>query len=335
MNMENRKPKISIIVPVYNVEPYLEKCLDSLLAQTYPDFEIILVNDASTDNGGKICNAYASRDGRVHAVHFPENRGPSAARNAGVQRAKGAYVSFVDSDDHVEPELLEKLYGCLEQNDADISICGTDGLKGNGGTAYLYSVEKTAQCLARRAPFLWTIWGKLFPIELAIKYPFAEQAFCCEDLLFFYQILKRVRKVGYVPDQLYHYIYREGSLINSGIDRKRCTVLSVLNSICINAAAVCPEMLPAFRMVALDTSVRLAMQAVEYGTADRDLFEYLKRFQKNARQHFRWEILSLCPEKKSMAAALVLCASTTGFWGLAGVYKYIKRLRAGKIGKMG
>ena len=94
-----------MIVPVYNVEGYLEDCLESLLAQTYPSFEILLIDDASRDNSGAICDAYAARDSRVQVVHFPENRGPSAARNEGIRQARGAYISFVDADDRVEPDL--------------------------------------------------------------------------------------------------------------------------------------------------------------------------------------------------------------------------------------
>ena len=110
------KPLISVIVPVYNVEGYMEACLDSLLAQTWPNFEIILIDDASADGSGQICDGYADRDARVRAVHFLRNRGPSAARNEGVRRARGEFISFVDSDDRVEPQLLESLYRCLEEN---------------------------------------------------------------------------------------------------------------------------------------------------------------------------------------------------------------------------
>ena len=109
------QPLISVIVPVYNVEGYVQPCLDALLAQTWPNLELILIDDASTDGSGGVCKACAARDSRVRVVRFPENRGPSAARNEGVRRAAGAYIAFVDADDRVEPDLLEKLYRCLEE----------------------------------------------------------------------------------------------------------------------------------------------------------------------------------------------------------------------------
>ena len=111
--MEGERPKISVIVPVYNVEAYVERCLASLAAQTYPHVEVVMVDDASTDGGGRICDAWAAREEGFHVVHLQENQGVSAARNEGSHRASGAYIAFVDSDDYVEPNLLEKLYQAL------------------------------------------------------------------------------------------------------------------------------------------------------------------------------------------------------------------------------
>lgn len=115
--------KISVVVPIYNVEKYIERCLDSILAQTYSDFELILVDDGSPDKSGDIAEEYAKKDTRVKALHKP-NGGLSSARNYGIVRASGEYICFVDSDDWVEPTYLEELSGLLEKNEADIAICG-------------------------------------------------------------------------------------------------------------------------------------------------------------------------------------------------------------------
>lgn len=149
-------PLISVIVPVYNVKPYLAKCLDSVLAQTYPNMEVIVVNDASTDGGGAVCGAFAAKDSRLRVLHLAVNSGLSAARNQGVQAASGQFAAFVDSNDYVEKGLLEKLYAHLVETGADISVCGAVGLKVKGGPAAVYTVEETVGCLARRSPFLWT-----------------------------------------------------------------------------------------------------------------------------------------------------------------------------------
>ena len=114
-------PKISVIVPVYKVEPYLHECVDSILAQTFTDFELILVDDGSSDNCGKICDEYAAKDSRIRVIH-QENRGVSAARNAALDAAKGEFIAFIDSDDVVNVYYLEVLLSGMDE-DTDIVAC--------------------------------------------------------------------------------------------------------------------------------------------------------------------------------------------------------------------
>lgn len=178
--------------------------------------------------------------------------------------------------------------------------------------------------MARRARFLWTAWGKLFPAELAKQIPFDRQALCCEDLLFFYRVLKRVRRIAYVPDPLYHYVYREGSIINRGVTAKRCTALSVLERICVDVSGF-PEVETCFHQIALDTAARLAMQTVEQG-ADGSARDYLMYFRNTVRRHFSWRALALCPDQKSAAAQLALCAGLPVFGALAAVYRIIRSM---------
>ena len=212
--MEQGKPLMSVIVPVYNVENYLERCLDSILAQTYGNLEVLLIDDASRDNSGAICDAYAARDSRVRVIHFPENRGPSAARNTGIQEmsAEGALVSFWDADDYAEPDLLEKLYGSMLEAGADISACGTDGLTGKEARAAVYSREEALRWSVWNGFFSYSVWGKLYPAELVKACPFHEGVFCSEDLLFLYQVFQRIDKFSYTPEKLYHHVCRKGSL---------------------------------------------------------------------------------------------------------------------------
>ena len=323
-------PKISVIVPVYRVEEYVDRCLASLAAQSYAHMEVLLVDDGSPDGSGPICDAWAARDGRFQVLHLPENRGLSAARNEGVRRASGDYITFVDSDDYVEPLLLEALYDARRETGADISVCGNEGLDLSAGPAQVLSPEEAARCMARRARFLWTVWGKLFPAELAKQLPFDRQALCCEDLLFCYQMLKRVRNVAYTPDPLYHYVRREGSMVNHGVTERRCTVLSVLDRICEDAAG--SEMEVCFRQTALDTAARLAMEAVEEGVAEGARRDYLRRFRDHTRRHFSQRALALCPDSRSAAAQLALCAGIPAFEALAAVYRLIKSTRKRGMG---
>lgn len=129
---------ISVIVPVYNVEPYLKRCLESLRNQTYQDIELLLINDGSTDASSEICQEYAEKDKRIRVIH-QENAGPSAARNRGIELARGRYITFVDSDDFVELDYLEKLHQTLVKNEADISICNFNSYN-EDRRSYLFSI---------------------------------------------------------------------------------------------------------------------------------------------------------------------------------------------------
>lgn len=117
-------PLISIIVPVYQAERYLEKCIDSILSQTLRSFELILINDGSPDNSGKMCDSFAEKDERIKVIH-KQNSGPAATRNVGIKLARGAYIGFVDADDYIEPDMYEKLYKAADTFDAEVVICNS------------------------------------------------------------------------------------------------------------------------------------------------------------------------------------------------------------------
>ncbi len=315
---------ISVIVPVYNVKPWIGRCLDSIMAQTYPCLEIIVVDDGSTDGSGRICEEYAARDKRIQVLHLPENRGPSAARNQGIVKAKGAYLSFIDSDDCAKPDLLEKLYRNLVEHRADISACAAYGIDIKTGPACTYSGREAIDCLALGMPFNHVPWGKLYPAQLVKRYPFDEAVFYSEDLLFLYQIMKHVKRVCYFPEKLYHYTAREGSQVQSGVDERKMTALPVQKSVCQDAATYVPEALPGFRKLALDTDRCLAVLAVKNGTKG-DCSQYLKRLQKDIRSHFDWKALALFSRRKDRAAVLMLYVSTTLFKGITkGWWKWIR-----------
>lgn len=324
------KPLISVIVPVYNAGDYLKGCLDSLLAQTWPNFEIILADDASTDGSGQICDGYAGRDARVQAVHFPYNRGPSAARNEGICRAQGAYISFVDADDCVERDLLEKLYASLTQAGAEVSVCGADGIALKRGPAAVYTRSEAIRCLARGAPFNLVPWGKLYSAELVKKTLFSEDIFYSEDLLFVYSVLKQSRRVSYRPDILYHYTQREGSQMQSGASERKLTAFAAQDFVCQDAGVSFPETAEDFRLLALEANRCLAVLTVKKGGEGGHTLGYIKRIQKNTRRHFSWQILKRCPRKRDAAALLALCASAWCFWVAASAVTRMKRLGGGR-----
>lgn len=326
--MDGKKPMISVIVPVYNAASYLGQCLDSLRAQTYTNLEIILVNDASTDDSGKICDSFALKDIRARVIHFPSNRGPSAARNEGICRSRGGYISFVDADDTAEPELLERLYESLIENEADISACGADGICIESGPAALFSREEAMQCLAQGAPFNLVPWAKLYRSSLVKENLFDERIFYSEDLLFLYELFKQVKRVSYLPDNLYHYHCREGSQVHSGMSQRKYTALLAQDYICRDAKIHFPQTVPGFHQLALSSDLCMAVLAIKHGAAEESRIACLKKLQANIRRHFRLHVLFLIPRKKDRIELVILYLSVFGFWGIATIYeKYIKALK--------
>lgn len=217
------KPLISIIVPVYKVEPYLRKCVDSILNQTYTNLEIILVDDGSPDSCGAICDEYARKDSRVRVIHKP-NGGLSDARNAGMDMMTGSLVGFVDSDDWIEPQMYQRLYELMEQFDADMAFGGVaDDVVRDGATQTVKKsdygntpfAEEKRDAMRRYFHGSWAAWDKLYRADLfdRIRYPVGE---INEDEAIVLHLLDRCRQVCYTSEVFYHYIRRlDGSSITT------------------------------------------------------------------------------------------------------------------------
>lgn len=206
-------PEISIIVPVYKAEPYLHRCVDSILAQTFTDFELILVDDGSPDNCGAICDEYAEKDSRVRVIH-QDNQGQAAARNHGVDRAVGKLVCFVDSDDAVHPQMLEQLYSALNGSMKSISVCGviendiigsflTD--KKESITFQKYLPSESDLINIYDDPYIcWVVCGKLIPVAIAKQYPF-ENGRVFEDNAVTIKWLHASKDIIVITPPLYYY----------------------------------------------------------------------------------------------------------------------------------
>ena len=213
---------ISIIVPVYNIEKYLETCIDSILSQTYQDYELLLVDDASTDGSGEICDRYAARDMRIRVIHNVHS-GASGSRNKGMKEARGAYVYFADGDDYLAPDILERLLGNLESAGADISICGfsrtnEDGKPRPNLFAHIqkkrvFSYRKGMRDLLSLGGYSSFLWNKLFRRDLleGILFPLNR---CYEDMAVVYQIFHRAEKIVYDPFIGYFYRQRKSSTLH-------------------------------------------------------------------------------------------------------------------------
>lgn len=209
---------ISIIVPVYNVEEYINICLDSICAQTYENLEIILVDDGSTDKSGAICDEYSHKDKRIKVIH-KENMGVSDSRNKGLSTATGDYIGFVDSDDWIAPNMYRLLYEGIKVNQADISICGhtevyNDKLMHHPNTPALYNNVKALEELVKGHSFRDYLWNKLFCKKLfdTIEFPVGRTM---EDKAIMYRLFDRSRTIVYLSEVLYYYRKWPGSICNS------------------------------------------------------------------------------------------------------------------------
>lgn len=209
--------KISVIVPVYNCEDYLPALLDSVLAQTYQNFEIILVNDGSRDNSGAVCDDYAAKDSRIRVIH-QENRGVSHARNRGLAMAAGDVVSFIDSDDTLEPDMYELLVKTMQEHGADIAHCGYKHIVGeeirlvhDTKRVIPQTTEEALDCFVSGRLFGGGLWNKLFHLELIRDLSFREDLKINEDVLFNFQAFSRAKKIVFADFALYNYVARFGS----------------------------------------------------------------------------------------------------------------------------
>lgn len=223
-------PLISVIVPVYRVEEYLERCVKSILSQTYKNLEVILVDDGSPDQCPAICDACAEKDARVKVIH-QENKGLSGARNAGIDAASGEYLAFVDSDDYVSPHFIEELYQLLQDTGCAIGQCRFsyvkgDGLVEEGDSAFciyrgeslmeqLYGPEEKATCFV-------VAWNKLYRAELfketGIRYP---EGRIHEDEATTYRLFHEAKKLVFLDRALYGYYTENGGSITSVFSAKR------------------------------------------------------------------------------------------------------------------
>ena len=213
---------VSVIIPVYNVENYVEKTLKSVINQTYKDLEIIVIDDGSTDRSPEIVDRIAQTDERIRVVHA-KNGGVSAARNKGLDIAKGRYIGFVDSDDYIEPDMYEKMVDAAEKNNCDIVQCAF----------YSGDIDKSSkECeeggtYGRRQALInslktagGTIWNKLFSSDVLSGVRFREGLKMGEDRLFSIDSFLKCEKLVVIEDVLYHYVLREDSVVHSKVSRK-------------------------------------------------------------------------------------------------------------------
>lgn len=225
------KKLVSIIIPVYNMQKRLGRCIESLMRQSYRDIEILVVNDGSTDESLSICHRYAAKDNRIIVID-KENGGVSSARNAGLDRATGEYVAFVDSDDYVDACYIERLYGVACDTEADIVECGASIVDEKGGEPHFLMSLVNVDCdnqhineaFYRRNGLNDYLWCKLFKRELFENLRFSSLK-CSEDFEILCYVLQKVNKIVGIEAALYYYVRNENSVGNERFSKKKMDVL--------------------------------------------------------------------------------------------------------------
>lgn len=285
-------PAISIIVPVYNVEIYLEKCIESILNQTFTNFEIILVDDGSTDKSGEVCDGFAKKDNRIKVIH-KKNGGLSSARNTGLEVAKGDYLGFVDSDDYINQYMFEKLYELCKKNNCDISICrfgryDNDNLinkKIEEHITEFNNVEGIRQ-LFKGILYRFSVCNKLFKTTCFENILFPEGRIH-EDLSTTYKLFARAQKVIYTNYIGYIYVKRENSILTNKYNKKRLDAFlgwkEIISFIKDNYPQVFNEVISGFVYWAID-NIFYILKQVESNQEKKEYLDkihcYLNKYYK-------------------------------------------------------
>ena len=239
---------ISVIVPVYNVEKYLERCVKSIAAQTYKDLEILLIDDGSTDKSGEMCDDFQQTDSRIKAFH-KQNGGLSDARNYGIEHSAGEFISFVDSDDYIDEKMLETLHRLITENDADLAVCSAmDVFEGKEVTQVkeikefnLNKVESYKYML--RGDGIPSACNKLYKRQTVgdVRFPVGK---LYEDGFFTPQILKKVEKTAVTSKPMYYYFRRADSITTKPFRKGDLDVIEAYDKCVKQVKKLCPEALP-------------------------------------------------------------------------------------------
>lgn len=263
-------PLISVIVPIYKVEPYIHRCVDSILNQTYSNLEIILVDDGSPDNCGKICDEYAKKDYRIVVIHR-ENGGLSAARNSGLDICNGEYIGFVDSDDFICPEMYEQLYNDIVKYGTKLAFCHTNVYRngiiipkdyGEGSECF------TKEYVMRRAlteSIWWSAWTKLYHRSLFNNIRFPEGK-TNEDLAIMMRIYDQCDKIVINYNKLHNYWIREGSITTTNLNSHKFDIVDNALDVASFLHDTHPLLEPAAKAIALSSSLNLLSQIYHTST---------------------------------------------------------------------
>ena len=287
---------ISVILPIYNVEKYLKRCIDSVIEQTYKNIEIILVDDGATDNSGKICEEYAKKDERIIVIH-KENGGLSDARNAGIIKAKGKYITLVDSDDYIEKDYVEFLYKLLKDNNVKMSICSHTVIYENGTILKKETHENsvldsktTLERILYDEGIDLSAWAKMYEKSLFDKvlYP---KGRLFEDAATTYLLMDQCKKIAIGSESKYNYMVRNNSITSATFSSKKMELIVSTKEMSDYVKEKYPDLTSAanrrLMYAYLSTLSQLANSKITYPKEEKELVEYVKANGKEILQDKR------------------------------------------------
>lgn len=302
--------KVSIIVPVYNVDKYLDKCLKSLVNQTLSDIEIIIVNDGSTDNSQVIIDKYKSEFPHKIRTFFQENSGQGAARNLGFANANGEYIGYVDSDDYVELDMYEKMYNKAKEKNSDIVICGSYNIieynckKEKDIDKIYFHNSKINAFFGKKA-----VWNKIYKKDIFEKNELSfRNKVWYEDLDFTLKAIINADKIDYINEPFYNYLVRNGSTMNnSNVDRNLEIFLAfdeIIRNKKFNKYKEIIEFL-AIENIYISTVVRIINAHVDKKKKKETISEIISYMDSNFRNYRKNRYLYLMPINKKIVFKLL------------------------------
>lgn len=303
---------ISVIVPVYKVEEYLNKCVESIANQTYKNLEIILVDDGSPDSCPQMCDEWARKDSRIKVVH-KENGGLSDARNAGMQIAKGDYIAFVDSDDWLDVEMYQTLYDAIITTKSDIASCGAKRVWDDGRPAcelievkndFMLEQEDAMEALVTSNGLIQTVWNKLYKRDVVedIMYPVG---LIHEDEFWSWRVISRAKRVVVLKESFYNYLQRDNSIMGVGFTKKRLLVVQAKTERQLFIETVMPNLTDVGRLDLIYTCMHLGIQILK-SMKRKDAISYMEQLKSTIKEYpISRNYLRMLPRKQRVHVQLL------------------------------
>ncbi len=304
-------PLISVIVPIYKVEAYLDRCVESIVNQTYKNLEIILVDDGSPDNCPRMCDDWAKKDNRIKVIH-KSNGGLSDARNAGMAVANGELMGFVDSDDYISEDMYQALYDDMVENDSDISACGVEMVWEENGQVraltisgtYLLTNEEAMRATIEETFIKQPVWYKLYKTEQIKELCFPVGKYH-EDVFWTYRAVAKAKKVSIFDNKCYFYVQRGESIMGDGYSSKRLDSIEAAEQRCEYINQNYPNLAALAQMRFIGMCLFNSQQLLKWKIEDyKELFENLHTKAKSVGN--QWKKQNDISKKQRMWLSLYL-----------------------------